>query len=239
MSNVEDEVRILHVYPSGRSVWLYRDACRSCGEVRYVKKSRIGTLCKRCGSAKGGSSTRGMPGPNRGRRFSELSRAKMSAARSGKSPSNKGSSHSPETRSKISAAKRGKSPWNKGVPMSYEQRVKISCSARDIDISQFDELQTPRSKAERDKLADMQLAKMCFERHDYTCDCCGARGTRLHAHHKNSWKFFPEQRFDVENLVALCERCHKLFHKTYGSGKLEPNTAEQYLEFKSTFSSRR
>lgn len=62
---------------------------------------------------------------NRGRKFSEETKAKMRAAKVGKSPPNKGKSPSEESRRKMSEAKKGKSckngfkkqhvPWNKGI----------------------------------------------------------------------------------------------------------------------------
>ena len=54
----------------------------------------------------------------------------------------------------------------------------------------------------------------------------------MNAHHKNSWKFYPDQRFDVNNLVSLCNTCHKQFHNKHGNGKSQANTVEQYDEFK-------
>lgn len=64
---------------------------------------------------------------------------------------------------------------------------------------------------------------------NFTCDKCGLRGGKLHAHHKNAFASFPEQRFDIDNGVCLCESCHDTFHAKYGKGD---NTEQQYLDFK-------
>ena len=37
----------------------------------------------------------------------------------------------------------------------------------------------------------------------------------LHAHHINHAMYFPDERFDVENGVALCEGCHSQYHNNY------------------------
>lgn len=64
---------------------------------------------------------------------------------------------------------------------------------------------------------------------DYTCDCCGKRGCKLHSHHLEGYNIHKELRLDINNGVCLCEQCHKNFHKIYGYGD---NTKEQYIEFK-------
>ena len=69
---------------------------------------------------------------------------------------------------------------------------------------------------------------MVFEKYDYTCKCCGKRGGNLVAHHLEGYNWCIEKRFDVDNGVVLCDKCHKLFHKEYGYGN---NTKEQFNIF--------
>lgn len=64
---------------------------------------------------------------------------------------------------------------------------------------------------------------------DYTCDCCGVRGGKLHSHHKDGYKWCKERRIDITNGVCLCEKCHREFHNQYG---YRDNTEAQYIEFK-------
>lgn len=52
-----------------------------------------------------------------------------------------------------------------------------------------------------------------FERDNYTCRSCGARGCRLNAHHIKAYAFFPDLRYEVTNGLTLCEICHKAIHK--------------------------
>lgn len=51
-------------------------------------------------------------------------------------------------------------------------------------------------------------------RRDSTCQCCGTLQNR-HAHHINHATYFPEQRFDVENGITLCDTCHSHFHNDF------------------------
>lgn len=76
-----------------------------------------------------------------------------------------------------------------------------------------------------------------FLRDNFICQKCGARGGRLHAHHKKSFSVLFQEAincmplfdpyiacllysplWDVSNGVTLCEKCHKKT-KSYLAGK--------------------
>lgn len=76
------------------------------------------------------------------------------------------------------------------------------------------------------------VRKKVFERDNYTCQCCTKRGTYLNAHHLDSYYGFPDKREDVNNLVTLCVKCHKGFHKKYGRGI---NTKDEFVEYQRSF----
>ena len=61
--------------------------------------------------------------------------------------------------------------------------------------------------------------KAVFDRDKYTCQMCGEVGGRLNAHHKLQYAYFPEKRFDINNGITLCVRCHKLVHRRARHGK--------------------
>jgi 5-methylcytosine-specific restriction endonuclease McrA len=67
-----------------------------------------------------------------------------------------------------------------------------------------------------------------FNNNDFTCQICNKRGSYLNAHHLDGWDKHENKRFDVNNGVTMCTKCHKKFHKAYGHGK---NTKEQWYEF--------
>lgn len=52
-----------------------------------------------------------------------------------------------------------------------------------------------------------------YERDNYTCQLCGARGVKLNAHHKKAYAHYPELRFDINNGITLCVSCHKKIHR--------------------------
>ena len=67
----------------------------------------------------------------------------------------------------------------------------------------------------------------------YVCEKCNKKRktTRvLHAHHIKSWNKFPKDRYDRNNGIVLCWKCHNEFHKKYKFKALEkPELLEEYL----------
>jgi len=49
------------------------------------------------------------------------------------------------------------------------------------------------------------------------------------AHHLNSWMDNMDQRYNLNNGVCICEKCHAKFHNGYGWGH---NSKQQYENFK-------
>lgn len=110
----------------------------------------------------------------------------------------KGFKHSEETRKKMSEAQKGtKKPWISKMMMgrtetrSYVWKGGISRNKHS----------TWENKKWRTKI---------FERDNWTCQTCNARGVYLEAHHIKSWAKYPELRNNINNGVTLCKECHKL-----------------------------
>lgn len=72
--------------------------------------------------------------------------------------------------------------------------------------------------------------KSVFERDHFVCQCCnGDSDIRyIEAHHIYNWGKYTDKRFDVDNGVTLCKKCHISFHSIYGK---KDNTQKQLDEF--------
>jgi predicted phage replisome organizer len=55
-----------------------------------------------------------------------------------------------------------------------------------------------------------------FKRDRYACQSCGAKGARIEAHHIKPWATSVDKRFEVENGLTLCVKCHRRVHKKAG-----------------------
>ena len=50
-----------------------------------------------------------------------------------------------------------------------------------------------------------------YKRDNYTCQECGNKGI-IHAHHIIEWAKDESKRFDIDNGITLCIKCHGKIH---------------------------
>lgn len=60
------------------------------------------------------------------------------------------------------------------------------------------------------------IAKLARNRDGYRCIVCGRKNYRLVVHHLEPWLTNKNLRYELANLVTLCEPCHVQFHTLYG-----------------------
>jgi len=118
-----------------------------------------------------------------------------------------GKHHSEESKKKMSSANKGKrfssaTEFKKG--MKDEK-----CPAWRGGISEKNHLI-------RTSLDFLQWREKVFKRDNYICQLCGQRGGRLHTHHIKNFSQYPKLRFNINNGITLCKKCHKVIHNKYG-----------------------
>jgi len=60
-----------------------------------------------------------------------------------------------------------------------------------------------------------QLVIKVYKRDNYRCQRCDsphAKGHKLHAHHMRPWAGHEGLRFDIDNIITLCSKCHWWVH---------------------------
>jgi len=84
----------------------------------------------------------------------------------------------------------------------------------------------------RNLVALRKWRKSVFERDNYTCGICNAKGNSMNAHHIDCWADYPDRRFDISNGVTLCKPCHKSFHDSMGGPRKSCSQSDfkQYIE---------
>ncbi len=97
----------------------------------------------------------------------------------------------------------------KGVKHTEEAKKKISQAQRGILRKPIGTHLTPYDHRERLRFRNT-MQKLIFERDDYTCQMCEARGVALQVDHIQSWKDYVELRFSMDNCRTLCMDCHYL-----------------------------
>lgn len=180
---------------------LYRCKCSSCGKDKgYKTKSSKDRLCYTCIA--------------KNRSLSKETKLKISESIKSLPPMSK------ESRQRAGNKLKGRK-------LSIQHKQKLSCIKRGIDFSSFDDFTNTQVKRDRDLLYKKGISKLAYIRDNYICQCCNKKG-KICAHHLNGFDKFPEQRFDLLNLITLCENCHKGFHASFG---YKNNTKEQFLTF--------
>lgn len=98
----------------------------------------------------------------------------------------------------------GTMPTGAGVAMAMFLMAKPKID-RDMH---FEDTQKERRSAEY-----KDWRKKVLERDGYICRRCGRKDEILHAHHLKKFSEYPELRFDVDNGITLCEKCHLEVHR--------------------------
>ena len=113
----------------------------------------------------------------------------------------------------------GSRPWNAGhkgyrVQRNWTPEWKESIrTARSGASSNFWRGGASTERANIARWTTEQAPKVHLQ-YDYTCQSCGQRGGKLHAHHIIPVWASIEHAREVGNLISVCDDCHKQVHRT-------------------------
>jgi len=148
--------------------------------------------------------------------------------------------------------KNGSIPWNKGMKMSDKHKEKLSKIHKknpnrywlgkkrpDLDLSNrvsprgknhwnWNGGINPISDTIRKSKEYKVWRELIFERDDWTCSKCLNRDGDINCHHILNFSSNEDLRFNIDNGITLCKKCHREFHIKYG---FKNNTKEQLDEF--------
>jgi hypothetical protein len=88
---------------------------------------------------------------------------------------------------------------------------------------------TSDSKKIRNGKEFRKWRELVFEKDDWTCQKCLVRGEELNPHHIFNFSDNEEKRFDVNNGITLCRKCHYDFHSEYGFNNNSLIQIEHYI----------
>lgn len=72
-----------------------------------------------------------------------------------------------------------------------------------------------------------EIIKAVYKRDGYKCLRCRCDHTtknRLHAHHIKPWAGNVDERFDLRNIITVCQKCHNWIHS-------RENVDDEYLSY--------
>ena len=87
---------------------------------------------------------------------------------------------------------------------------------------------TPENVKIRNSIQMKLWKESLLIRDNWTCQKCGQNGGKLESHHILNFSTYLDLRFDINNGITLCKKCHKEFHKIYSR---KNNTQEQLIKF--------
>lgn len=109
-----------------------------------------------------------------------------------------------ESAKRAQNAIRGTVAWNKGIPNKHAMGEKSHLWRGGV---------TSKNVKIRHSIKYKKWRELVFERDDYTCQNCKKRGIYLEAHHKKGFSKYPKLRFDVNNGISYCKKCHAMVDK--------------------------
>jgi hypothetical protein len=145
----------------------------------------------------------GKPQPWNSRPMSEEQKLKLRIAHLGTSKPWNSHPHTQEQNLKQSLALKGKRSWNKGqtgLQTAWNKGTGSPDSRNTLKYYNYCEMVRTR---------DNHICLHCGLNKEQVATRDGSKILELDCHHIQPWDEFPELRYDLDNGLTLCKRCHK------------------------------
>jgi len=70
-----------------------------------------------------------------------------------------------------------------------------------------------------------------IKKRDGCCMICGSE-KKLNAHHINDASNHPDLRYDMDNGITLCRKCHVLYHILFRGGYRKKTTKKDFKKYR-------
>ena len=101
----------------------------------------------------------------------------------------------------------------------------------------YNQMSTPKGtqSANSNEALNSFVRQETFKRDNYTCQHCNYHKSKLsvplHCHHIIPKSSSPIEAQDIDNLITLCETCHKAIHKIPGCSYGELKCASTFIKY--------
>ncbi len=82
----------------------------------------------------------------------------------------------------------------------------------------------------RGRGVDITWAKKVYKKYKNICQKCQQANNKLCAHHIYNFNKYPSLRYDVDNGICLCSKCHNIFHSKYDRKNNNVFQLEEFLD---------
>mgnify|MGYP001561004547 FL=1 len=125
--------------------------------------------------------------------------------------------------------------WNKGLTKKKDSRVDYQRPTQ-FKMGQLMGSRHPQWKGgitdDRRSNKYKEFIKNAYKLFGYTCYFCDKKPGKLNVHHLKPWKYYPELRFELSNILVLCTDCHRQTD-SYGKGVYKYSPERQYAYYTS------
>jgi hypothetical protein len=105
--------------------------------------------------------------------------------------------------------------WNRGKHLSLKHRENVSKSKIGENNGNWKGGISDDGRSKCHTFWWKQILKQVYQRDSFKCQRCDSVWRKeypLHAHHVKNWRDYPDNRFDFNNLITLCSKCHRWVH---------------------------